>query len=100
METGHYQEALEMARDAKAIWLKEFGPDHWRTASASATEGASLVGLKQFDEAEKLLLASYKVLHEERGAMKFYVTSSSRWLAKLYQAMGQPEKAGRYRQQG
>ena len=25
--------------------------------------------------------------------MKFYVTSSSRWLAKLYQAMGQPEKA-------
>ena len=32
--------------------------------------------------------------------MKFYVTSSSRWLAKLYQAMGQPEKAGRYKQQG
>jgi tetratricopeptide (TPR) repeat protein len=100
VETGRYEEALKLAADAKAIRLKELAPDTWRTASASATEGAALAGLRRFDEAEKLLLASYKVLHEDTGALKFYVTSSSRWLAKLYQAMGQPEKARRYRQQG
>ena len=90
----------KLATDAKAIRLKALTPDTGVRPAPTATEGAALAGLRQFDEAEKLLLASYKVLHEDRGAMKFYVTSSSRWLAKLYQAMGQPEKAGRYKQQG
>jgi hypothetical protein len=43
-----------------------------------------------------LLLASYGVLHEEKEP-RTYVVNSSRWLAKLYQAMGQPAKAARYR---
>ena len=93
IETGRYEEALEAGHGRKGHPAQGVDPGHWRTASATATEGAALAGLRQFDEAEKLLLASYKVLHEDRGAMKFYVTSSSRWLAKLYQAMGQPEKA-------
>ena len=73
-------------------------PDHWRTASAEAAEGAALAGLRQFDEAEQLLLASNEVLHKDKAAVHIYVTNSSRWLAKLYQAMGQPEKARKYGQ--
>ncbi len=97
IDTGRYEEALALAKDAKAIWSKALAPGHWRMASAEAVEGAALAGLGRYDEAEKLLLASYGVLHEEKGAAHVYVVNSSRWLAKLYQAMGQPAKAARYR---
>ena len=96
VENGRYEEALKQATDAKAIWLKALPKDNWRAASAVAVQGAALAGLRRYDEAEKLLLASYKVLHEEKGVFKIYVTGSSRWLAKLYQSMGRPEKAARY----
>ena len=97
VETGRYEEALSLASGAKAIRLKALAPDHWRTASAAAAEGGALAGLKRFDEAEKLLLASYEVLHKDKAAVHIYVTGSSRWLAKLYQAKGEPAKADRYR---
>jgi tetratricopeptide (TPR) repeat protein len=96
IDTGHYAEALKLATDAKAIWLKALAPGHWRTASAEAAEGAALAGLRRFDEAEPLLLKGYDVLHSDKAAVHIYVTNSSRWLAKLYQDMGQSEKAARY----
>src|SRR5688572_29439915 len=96
VEAGRYDEALAVATDAKTIWLKALAPDNWRAASAEAVEGAALAGLRRFDEAEKVLLTSHKVLHEQKGVLKFYATKSSRWLADLYQAMGRPEKAARY----
>jgi serine/threonine-protein kinase len=97
IDTGRNEEALALAKDAKAIWLKALPPGHWRTASAEAAEGAALAGLGRYDEAEKLLLASYGVLHNEQGAAHVYVVNSSRWLVKLYLATGQPAKATRYR---
>jgi tetratricopeptide (TPR) repeat protein len=97
IDTGRYEEALALAKDAKAVWIKALAPGHWRMASAEAVEGAALAGLGRYGEAEKLLLASYGVLHEEKGAAHVYVVNSSRWLAKLYQAIGQPAKAARYR---
>ena len=59
VETGRYEEALKVARTQKPS-AQGVEPEHWRTASATATEGAALAGLRQFDEAEKLLLASYR----------------------------------------
>jgi tetratricopeptide (TPR) repeat protein len=97
VDTGRYEEALALGKGAKAICTKALAPGHWRTASAEAVEGAALAGLGRYDEAEKLLLAGYGVLHEEKGAAHVYLVSSSRWLAKLYQAMGQPAKASSYR---
>ena len=96
VESGRYDEALKQATDAKPIWSKALTKEHWRAAGADAVQGAALAGLGRFDEAEKLLLTSYDVLHQERGVLKIYATSSSRWLARLYQAMGKPEKAARY----
>lgn len=93
VESGRYEEALPLATDARAIFLKELAPDHWRTASAASAEGAALAGLRQYAKAEKLLLESNAVLHEDTGALPYFVNSSSRWLAKLYQAKEQPEKA-------
>jgi tetratricopeptide (TPR) repeat protein len=97
IETGRYDEALKLARGAKAIWVKALPAGHWRTASAEAAEGAALAGLGQFKEAEPLLLASHEVLQKDKTAVHVYQMNSDRWLAKLYQATGQPEKAARYR---
>ena len=97
VETGRYDEALALATKAKAIWLKALGPDHWRTASAEATEGGALAGLKQYAKAEQLLLASHEVLEKDRATGHIYQINSSRWLNKLYQATGQPQKAAQYR---
>jgi tetratricopeptide (TPR) repeat protein len=96
IDTGRFDEALTLATDAKGILAKALGPDHWRTAAAEAAEGAALAGLRRFDEAEKLLLSSHKVLQGDRAAGHIYVTNSSRWLSKLYQAKGQPDKAQIY----
>lgn len=100
VETGHYSEANRLAIQARAVWTRTLGPGHWRTASAEAAEGAALIGLRRLDQAEKLLLASNKVLHKDRGAVHIYVVNSDRWLAKLYEAMGQPARAARYRVDG
>ena len=96
VDTERYDEALPLASSAKAICIKAFTPDHWRTATAASAEGAALAGLHQYDEAEKLLLESFNVLRNDAGASPFYTSNASRWLAKLYQARGQPGEAAKY----
>jgi tetratricopeptide (TPR) repeat protein len=95
VETGHYDEARSLAHDARAIYLKSFGPQHWRTASAANAEGAALTGLKQYQQAEALLQESHAVLHRDTSASSYYVKSSNRWLGDLYRTTGRPEKAAK-----
>jgi tetratricopeptide (TPR) repeat protein len=96
IETGRYDEARALAADARKLYLKSLGPQHWRTASAENAEGAALAGLKQFEQAETLLLESHGALHGDSGALPFYVKSSDRWLGRLYQTTGRPEKAAKH----
>ena len=97
IETGRYEEALALATDAKAIRLKALAPDHWRTASAAATEGAALAGLQAIRRGREAAAGELRGAARGQERIAFYVTNSSRWLAKLYEAMGQPAKADRYR---
>jgi tetratricopeptide (TPR) repeat protein len=96
VETDRYAEARTLAADARNIYAKALGPEHWRTATAGNAEGGALVGLKQFEQAEPLLLQSHDVLHSDTAAPSYYVKSSDRWLARLYQMTGRPEKAAKY----
>jgi tetratricopeptide (TPR) repeat protein len=96
IDTGRFDEALAFASEAKTISLGALPSGHWRTASAASAEGAALAGLQQFQEAEKLLLESYGVLSNDPAAPLFYVASSRRWLAELYEALGRPRDAAKY----
>ena len=96
IETHRYDEARALAADAKTIYLKALGAKHWRTASAANAEGAALAGLKQFEQAEPLLVQSNAMLHADTGALNYYVKSSDRWLAGLYQTTGRPHKAAKH----
>ncbi len=95
VDTGRFEEAFSLASGAKEIYIKALGPDHWRTASAASAEGAALAGLRQYEKAEPLLEQSSTILNNDGGATHSYVASSTRWLAKLYQATGRPDKATR-----
>jgi eukaryotic-like serine/threonine-protein kinase len=96
VDTGRFEEALPLATEAKAISLAAFAPDHWRTASAASAEGAALAGLLRHEEAEASLLASYAILSSDPGTLPYYASSSRRWLAALYEALGRPREAARY----
>ena len=96
IETKRYDEALKLAADAHAMYLKSLGREHWRTASAASAEGAARAGLAQFQQAEPLLVQSHTVLHGGTGALTYFLKSSDRWLGRLYQSTGRPEKAAKY----
>lgn len=96
-DTGRFDEALELATKAKDICLKVFSADHWRTASASSAEGAALAGLKRFADAEPILLSSFNTLHDDTGALPFYIRNATRWLANMYDDMGRKAEAAKYR---
>lgn len=88
VETGRYAAALELASAARAVCDQEYGADHWRTASASAAEGAALSGLRRFDEAAALLPQSAQALSKDVDALPYFVESAERWLDDFYSASG------------
>jgi len=96
VDTGRFKEALQLASEAKAICLNALAPDHWRTASAASAEGAALAGLQQYQQAEAMLLDSYRVLNNDSVTPPYYVSSAKRWLANLYRALDQPREAAKY----
>jgi eukaryotic-like serine/threonine-protein kinase len=96
VETKRYEEARSLAADARALYLESLGASHWRTACATNTEGAALAGLEQYTQAEALLLESDAVLHGDTSTRYHCLKNSDRWLARLYQTTGRPEKAARH----
>ncbi len=83
VDTGRNDEALELAAHTREIYAREFGEDHWRTASAAAAEGAALASLGRREEAGKLLLAGYEVLRNNADALPWFLSSAARWRAKI-----------------
>jgi tetratricopeptide (TPR) repeat protein len=96
IETKRYDEALKLAADAHTLYEKSLGSRHWRTATAASAEGAARAGLRQFDQAEPLLVNSRALLHGGTGPLTYYLKSSDRWLGRLYQSTGRPDKAAKY----
>jgi len=96
LRTMRADAALEMARAAQESLVKTYGPDHWRTAWALSTQGASLTQLSRYAEAEPLLLESYEELDGNTGARPVHVETARRYLAELYTAWGRPGQAARY----
>jgi eukaryotic-like serine/threonine-protein kinase len=96
IETDRFEEARTLAVNARALYVKALGPNHWRTATATNAEGAALAGLKRSNQAEALLLESHAVLHQDKAVMRYFMNRADRWLAKLYQTTGRPEKAAKY----
>jgi tetratricopeptide (TPR) repeat protein len=96
LRTGRAAAALEMAQAAFESLAESYGPEHWRTAWALATQGASMAQLSRYREAEPLLLEAYETLRGSTGARPIHLGSARQYLADLYAAWGRPDDAARY----
>jgi tetratricopeptide (TPR) repeat protein len=79
-----YTEALDFARNAKAIYTAALSGDHWRTALAECAEGAALTGLGRYPEAEKPLTHGHAILVKDSGLPLIYRTLAQRYLDTLH----------------
>jgi hypothetical protein len=95
LATRHYDEARELASEARRILALSLPADHWQVAAAMNVEGAAREKLGEYAAAERLLLDSRPGLSQspipelaERGRIR---------LVELYTAWGKPEEARKFR---
>ncbi|HEY3246049.1 MAG TPA: serine/threonine-protein kinase [Phycisphaerae bacterium] len=84
---GSAAEAEHDLRDALAI-RREAIPNHWRTAEAESVLGECLIKQGRFDEAEPLLLRSYPIIRERRGAASPDTRAAVQRLVECYDGSG------------
>ena len=89
-----YEEARQVAEQARRILEASLPADHWQIAMAQNAEGAALAGLGQYENAESLLVSSLPKL--EGSPLPGLDKTGRERLATLYTAWGKPDKAGQY----
>jgi eukaryotic-like serine/threonine-protein kinase len=99
---GKFAESETLAREAVETDRKK-RPDDWQYFRAETLLGASLAGRRKYAEAEPLLLEGYKGMaaRKERIWVRdwYHLDRAREWIAKLYQASGNPEKAVEWKSQ-
>ncbi|MDX1405843.1 MAG: toll/interleukin-1 receptor domain-containing protein [Woeseiaceae bacterium] len=93
--TDRHREALALAQQVRSGLLQGFAEDHWLVAYASSAEGAALVQLGSYTEAEPLLLASMEPL--ELALIPGAAKQHRLRLADLYAGLGRPGEEAKYR---
>ena len=93
---NEHEEALNLAREARDIYVSTLCEDHWRTAVAIGAQGAALSQQGGFEQAEPLLLRSHEVLAKDPNARPRYVQQVVKRLAALYSAWGKPDRAAEF----
>jgi hypothetical protein len=71
--------------------------DHPEIAGAESELGACLVSQRRFDEAEPLLVESYRILLAVRGATAKQTRLALEHVVDLYKESGKAEKATQFR---
>jgi tetratricopeptide (TPR) repeat protein len=96
-----FTEAEPFARECVAIRARN-QPDDWLTCATQRLVAASLLGQGRLTEAEPLLLSAYDGLKQREARIPALgrprVREVLQTLVQLYEAMGQPNEATRWRQ--
>jgi serine/threonine protein kinase/Tfp pilus assembly protein PilF len=97
VDQSKFEQAQALARQtiAKYETKKSAG---WEKFYAQALLGESLAGQKQFALAEPMLLAGYEGMTRQGGASSTIREQTARWVAQMYQNLGQLKKATEWRQ--
>ncbi len=97
-DAGRADEGRELIERALTIRRKDYDEKHPLLASTLSVAGRNLALLGDNEAAEPLLRDSLNVLQEQDGTDSQRVRRIRGWLRELYAAMGQPERAERYRE--
>jgi eukaryotic-like serine/threonine-protein kinase len=96
LSQGKFAESETLAREAVETDRKK-RPDDWQYFRAETLLGASLAGQKKYAEAEPLLLEGYQGMAARKERIRvaewYHLDRAQEWIAKLYQAWGNPDKA-------
>jgi serine/threonine-protein kinase len=94
---GEYAAGEQAARRAWALRRQAMPAGHWAVASAQSIVGAHLLLVKRYREAEPLLREGYDGVAKVHGADAPYSIAIARRLVLLYEALGRPADAARWR---
>jgi len=91
-----YAEAARIFRDVLPMRVANFPPEHRLVSEVKSSLGASLAGLGEFDEAERLLLEAAAAYEAEQGLSYPGTLTNMDRLVELYEKKGDAEEAGRW----
>ena len=91
----NYEAAAAAATEAQRILKLSLPPDHWQVAMATYLQGAAFLGMREYQEAEPLLLASLEGL--SGSSLPGLEAQARGRLAELYINLGKPAEARKYR---
>jgi hypothetical protein len=94
---GRDEDAEKLHRQVLAIRVRKLPPTHPDLAKTRVALARLLAKRRQFDEAEKLMLAGKDVLEKALGKDSADARSAGDALAELYDAWGKPDEAARVR---
>ncbi|MCH9647463.1 MAG: serine/threonine-protein kinase [Deltaproteobacteria bacterium] len=97
LQEGKPQEALPLLRDAVEMEHRTWPDGHLDVALAESVLGDCLTRLEEFEEAESLLLRSYRLIREKRGVQSRRSKRSLERIIVLYQAWHRPDEASEFR---
>jgi non-specific serine/threonine protein kinase/serine/threonine-protein kinase len=94
-----YDEALPLLSESLSYHKRQ--PDIWSRFHNESLLGASLLGQKQFGNAEPLLIGGYKGLKQRAAEipapLKRHLTEAGERVVRLYEDWGKPEEAAKWR---
>ena len=94
---GNHGGAERTMREALARSTRALGADHVNTAQARIKLGTVLADVGRHAEAEALLLAGYRTLRGQTDPADPWLETAREELAAVYDALGRPAQAARYR---
>ncbi len=93
---GDCSGAVPVLERALDVTRKTMPMDHSRMGVVGSSLGVCLAEARRFDEAERVLLEAHRVL-ELRDTTEDAATANATHLVALYERLGRPEEAARYR---
>ena len=94
-----HAEAEQRFREAIALYLATLPADHSNTGIARIKLGRSLLRQRRFAEAAAESMAGYEILFKQADPGIGFLVNARKDLVEAYAAMGQPEKAARFREE-
>jgi eukaryotic-like serine/threonine-protein kinase len=100
VQQRQWPEAAALLRPALAV-RREKQPDEWTTFNTQSILGEALLGLKQFEDAETHLVAGFDGMNRREakipGPAKVRLTQAADRLVRLYESLGRPAEAEKWR---
>ncbi len=87
---GDFEQALHWTAQCAEAAPRLLPGGNWKIGFYREGLGLSLAGLERYEEAERELLAAYRILREGRGVENRYTRHAADALVELYAAWGRP----------